>query len=112
MNSRLRFLVVATAALATILVDLRDAPAAGLPGESFVSAAGQGSDSGPADDPGAPAGQAEEDDGEEEREIHLLATPVAACRPAAAVTRAALSRWRDAVEVHHRLTHVRGPPAR
>lgn len=112
----LRILLVAAAALATVLVGLRESLAGDLPpGIAIRSVAGDAYDGSREDDSGtlSESEQIEEDDTEEHegRETHLSATAVPGCGLESAVQFSPPPPPPTAAKIRFCATHVRGPPA-
>lgn len=112
----LRTLLISAAALATVLVGLRESLADDLPvGIALRCCAGDAYDGSREDDSGtlAEAEQAEEDDREEQegRPIHLFAAAPPRCGLDGPILIASLSTPGSAAEPRSCTLHARGPPA-
>ena len=112
----LRILLIGAAALATVLVGLRESLAGVLPpGLAIRSVDGETYDGSREDDSGTLSGaeESEEDDTEEQdgREIHLLAATVQRCDLDSLSHLASLSTPCFAAKLRSCATHVRGPPS-
>jgi hypothetical protein len=118
MIRNLRNLLVALAALATLIAGGR--PASAIP-SSLETAVSRGDDNSGDDSREDDSGtrskqaeeQAEEDDNEEQdgRELHLFATSALSCSREAGVPGPPRALSHAAHRVSGRSTHVRGPPA-
>jgi len=111
----LRILVIGAAALATVLVGLRESLAGVLPsGIAIRSVDGDTYDGSREDDSGtlSESEQVEEDDTEEQegREIHLFAAAAPKCGLDSPIHLASLPSPFSATKLRCCATHVRGPP--
>ena len=113
----LRILVIGAAALATVLVGLRESLADVLPsGIAIRSVDGDAYDGSREDDSGtlSESEQVEEDDTEEQegRDIHLFAASAPKCDLDLPIHLASLPSPCSAAKLRSCATHVRGPPTR
>lgn len=112
----LKSLLVAAAAVATVMVGLRESLSAALPAGIAVRSLPDGSSDGSREDDSGTLSeteQVEEDDTEEHegRGLHLCAAPLPGCGLDAAVRPSSPAAPRPTALRRSNATHARGPPA-